>query len=135
MKQLELLRELIRNQPFLELMGIEVIDAGAGWVREKLSIRPAFLQPDVVHGGAIYALADTAAAHSVLTLIYPAEWTTTVEQKISFLRPVTTGALICNAKVVQLGKRLAFSDAQIVNDNGDLIATSSATLMRLTRQV
>lgn len=132
-KEIDLLRELVSNQPFLELLGIEVIDAGPGWAREKLLIRPAFLQPQVVHGGAIYSLADTACAHSVLTLIYPDEWTATVEQKISFLRPVTAGILTCNAKVVQLGKRIAFSEADIMNDSGEFVAKSSATLMRLSR--
>jgi acyl-CoA thioesterase len=115
------------------LLGIEVIDAGPGWVKHGLPIRPDFLQPGVVHGGVISSLADTGTAHAVLTMIYPAEWTTTVEQKMSFLKPVTTGVIICNSKVIQLGGRLAFCDSQIVNDSGEIIATSSATLMRLTR--
>jgi acyl-coenzyme A thioesterase PaaI-like protein len=52
---------------------------------------------------------------------------------MSFLKPVTTGVIICNSKVIQLGGRLAFCASQIVNDSGEIIATSSATLMRLTR--
>lgn len=132
LKEFELLRKLISNQPFLELLGVELVDAGPGWVRERLPIRPALLQPGVVHGGAISSLADTATAHAVLTLIYPAEWTTTVEQKINFLRPVSAGTIVCNAKVVQLGKRIAFCEADVMNDSGELVAKSSATLMRLS---
>lgn len=132
-KELHILREITSNQPFLELLGIELIDAGPGWVREKLPIRPALLQPQVVHGGALYSLADTCCAHAALSLIYPAEWTATIEQKISFLKPVTAGVVICNAKVVQLGKRLVFSEADLMSDSGELIAKSFATLMRLPR--
>ena len=33
-----------------------MLDAGPGWVRERLKIRPDFLQPTVVHGGIIYTL-------------------------------------------------------------------------------
>ena len=73
------------------------------------------------------------ASHAVLTLIYPAEWTATVEQKINFLRPMTAGVIVCNAKVVQLGKRIAFCEAELVNDTGELVAKSSATLMRRSR--
>jgi uncharacterized protein (TIGR00369 family) len=132
-REFDLLRQLMPAQPFLVLMGIDLIDAGPGWVRERMPIRAEFLQPDVAHGGAIYSLADTACAHAALTLVYPSEWVTTVDQKISFLRPVDSGVVICNGKVVQLGKRIAFCEAQIVNDSGVPIATSSATLMRLPR--
>lgn len=135
MKELELLRQLILNQPFLELLGIEVVDAGPGWVREKLSVRPAFLQPEVVHGGAIYSLADTGTAHAVLTMIYPAEWATTVEQKINFLKPVTNGTITCHARVVHLGRRIAYAEAEVTNDAGELVAKSTATLMRLSPPV
>jgi uncharacterized protein (TIGR00369 family) len=132
--ELHRIREIHEKQPFLHWMGIEIIDAGPGWVHERLAVRPEFLQPDVVHGGVIYSLADTVAAHSVLTMIYPEEWTTTVEQKINFLRPVAAGAIVATARVVQLGNRLAYSEAEISVEAGKLIAKSTATLMRLPRK-
>jgi len=131
-KEVELLRTLAGNQAFLKWMGIDVLEAGPGWVRERLAIRPEFLQPQVVHGGVIYSLADTVAAHAVLTLIYPREWITTIEQKINFLRPVTSGVLTGVGRVAQLGNRIVYCEAEILNEAGDLMAKSTATLMRLT---
>jgi len=128
------LREIYRNQPFLQWMGIEVIAAGEGWVEEHLAIRPEFLQPDVVHGGVIYALADTLAAHAVLTTIYPDQWCTTVEQKINFLRPIVTGTLVGKGRVVQLGSRIAYCEVEVAAATiGKLIAKSTATIMRIPR--
>ena len=128
------LRQLLSTQPFVQLLGIEVVETGKGWVQERMPIRPDFLQPSVVHGGVLYSFADTAAAHAVLTLIYPGEWTTTVEQKINYLRPVTQGTVICHARVVHLGNRLAYVEAEIVNDSSELVAKSVATLMRIQRK-
>ena len=132
MKELQLLREIASTQGYLALIGIEPIEAGPGSVREQLVVRNELLQPAVVHGGAIYSLADTAAAHAVLTLVYPAEWVTTVEQKINFLRPVKAGILVCDAKVIHLGNRIVYCEATVMNAN-ELIARSTATLMRLKR--
>jgi acyl-CoA thioesterase len=134
MTELNRIREIYSTQPFLHWIGIEILDAGPGWVHERLAVRPEFFQPDVVHGGVIYTLADTVAAHSVLTMVYPEEWITTVEQKINFLRPVAAGAMVATARVVQLGSRIAYSEAEISIESGKLIAKSSATLMRLPRK-
>src|SRR5215831_2117437 len=134
MNELSRIREIYDTQPFLHWIGIEIIDAGPGWVHERLPVRPEFFQPDVVHGGVIYTLADTVAAHSVLTMVYPEEWITTVEQKINFLRPVAAGAMLATARVVQLGNRIAYSEAEISIESGKLVAKSSATLMRLPRK-
>ena len=133
MKEFELIKEIVSTQPFIKLLGIELLEAGPGWVRERLAVNEKLLQPGVVHGGAIYSLADTAAAHAVLTKVYPDEWVTTVEQKINFLRPVTSGILMCHSHVLHLGKRIGYCEAEITADSGKLVAKSTATIMRLSR--
>src|SRR5262249_4367376 len=134
MNELHRIREIYDTQPFLHWIGIEIIDAGPGWVHERLPIRPEFFQPDVVHGGVIYSLADTVAAHAVLTMIYPKEWATTVEQKINFLRPATSGAILATARVVQLGNRIGYCEAEVATEAGKLVAKSTATIMRIPRE-
>ena len=131
MKELNLLRELVSNQPYLQMLGLEVLDAGPGWTKERLPFKPEFLQPYVLHGGVIYSLADTLAAHALATLIYPQEWLATVEQKINFLRPVERDAIVGHGRVVHMGKRMVYSEAEIHNEAGELIAKSTATLVRL----
>ncbi len=65
----ETLRQLSANNPFLKFMGMELLDAGEGWVKMKIAFRPEFLQPLTVHGGATYSLADSAAASEIRTSI------------------------------------------------------------------
>lgn len=129
--EFEKLRSLAVNNPFLNFMGIELLAAGAGWVQMKLAYRRDFLQPFTVHGGAIYSLADTAAAHALMTLIVPAEVPTTVEQRINFLKAVREQDIFCEARIVHLGKTLAYAEATLTMADDTLVAKSAATLMRL----
>src|SRR4030095_16770432 len=129
----ETLRQLSANNPFLKFMGMELLSAGEGLVKMKIAFRPEFLQPITVHGGAIYSLADSAAAHALLTLILPEQRPTTVEQRINFLKAVKDQDLYCEARIVHLGKTLAYAEMTITTEEGMLVAKSTATLMRLDR--
>src|SRR5262245_12056939 len=129
----ETLRQLSADNPFLKFMGMELLDAGEGWVRMKVAFRPEFMQPIAMHGGAIYSLADSAAAHALMTKILPDQRPTTVEQRINFLKAVRDQDLYCEARIVHLGKTLAYAEATITAEDGSLVAKSAATLMRLDR--
>jgi uncharacterized protein (TIGR00369 family) len=122
---------LSKRNPFLNFMGIELLDAGEGWVKMKLNFRQSFLQPFTVHGGAIYSLADSAAAHALMTMILPDQVPTTVEQRINFLKAVKDQDVHCEARVVNLGKTLAYVEATMTTADGTQVAKSAATLMRL----
>ncbi len=130
-KEFEAIRQISANNPFLRFMGIELLDAGEGWVKMKLNYRRDLLQPFTVHGGAIYSLADSAAAHALTTLILPDQVPTTVEQRINFLKAVKDQDVFCEAIIVHLGKTLAYAEVTMTTDDGALVAKSTATLMRL----
>lgn len=130
-EEFEKLRPISINNPFLNFMGIELLAAGAGWVKMKLNYRRDFLQPFTVHGGAIYSLADSAAAHALMTLILPAQVPTTVEQRINFLKAVKEQDVFCEARIVHLGQTLAYAEATLTTADDALVARSAATLMRL----
>jgi acyl-CoA thioesterase len=130
-KLFEILQPISSNNPFLKFMGIELLDAGEGWVKMKIAYRPELRQPFTLHGGAIYSLADSAAAHALTTLIMPDQFPTTVEQRINFLKAVKDQDVYCEARIVHLGKTLAYAEATMTTEDGALVAKSAATLMRL----
>ena len=130
-KEFELLKPLSERNPFLNFLGIELLDAGEGWVKMKLTYRPEFLQPFTVHGGAMYSLADAAAAHALMTRIMPEQYPTTVEQRINFLKAVKNQDVFCEASIVNLGRTLAYAEVAMTTADGILVAKSTATLMRL----
>lgn len=127
----EKLRALSSRNPFLQFMGMELLDAREGWVKMKIAFRREFLQPFTVHGGVIYSLADAAAAHALMTMILPDQYPTTVEQRINFLKAVKDQDLYCEATIVHMGKTLAYAEVTMMMADGMLVAKSTATLMRL----
>ena len=130
-KEFEKLQPGVAANPYFRFLGIELLDAGEGWVKMKMPFRPEFLQPQVMHGGAIYSLADSAAAYALLSVIYPQETATTIEQRINFLKAVRSEDVFCEARVVHLGKTLAYIEITLTTGNDTLVAKSAATLMRL----
>ncbi|GAC1368593.1 MAG: PaaI family thioesterase [Polyangiales bacterium] len=126
--------DVLERQAFAELLGYRLIDAADLVVTLALPLRPALLQPFVVHGGAIYSLADTASTFAVLTRLWPESWATTVEQSVQFLRPVqaTEGELLAFAHVRRFGRTISFVEATVTHD-GREIATSRSTQMRQAR--
>lgn len=133
-KEFELLKVASARVSFLRFMGIELLDAGAGWVQMKLPFREELLQPASLHGGAIYALADSAAAHALMTLVLPDQLATTVEQRINFFKAVKDRDIFADARIINLGKTLAYCEVTITLEDGTLVAKSAATLMRLDRE-
>ena len=116
---------------FLAHMGIELLEMRAGWVRMKLNYKPELMQPHAMHGGAIYSLADSAAAHALMSQTLPEQFATTVEQRINFFKAVQAQDLYAEAHIVHLGKTLAYSEVAITFEDGTLVAKSTATLMKL----
>ena len=132
-EQLAKVKAISEQIPYLNHLGIELLEVGEGWVKMKMAFRPEFLQPFVVHGGAIYSLADAAAAHALMSLLPASETLTTVEQRIYFLKGVKNQDLYCEARVVHLGRTLAYAEASVTFADSTLVARSTATLMRVDK--
>jgi acyl-coenzyme A thioesterase PaaI-like protein len=52
------------------------------------------------------------------------------ELKISFLAPVVVGRMLtCTAKVISGGRRTTFLEAEIIDDEGTMVAKASSTYL------
>lgn len=70
-----------------------------------------FVRPGgTITGPVMFALADLAMWAAVMSAVGPVELAVTTSMSISFLRkPLETG-LVADAKIIKLGKRLAYGD-------------------------
>lgn len=127
-------QEVIAMQPFARLMGYRLVDAADLAVTLTLPLGMHLMQPYVVHGGAMYSLADAASTLAVLTRLWPDFWATTVEQSIQFLRPVTAerGEIVAFAHVRRFGKTISFVETTVTWE-GREVATARSTQMRQPR--
>jgi len=82
----------------------------------------------IVHGGAIATLADEALASVAFTQAEEGQTTVTADLKVDFLRPATPGRLIARATVRHRTRRLAFCEATVEQDGGEIVAEARAVI-------
>src|SRR5678816_1437522 len=118
--------------PFVRLIGMELVELLVGEAIIRLDMRDELRQPyGLLHGGATASLIDTATAFAVLGNLDEGEMASTVDLTIQYLRPHTEGAVTCTAKVTRAGKRLIFVSAEVVNEQGKLVATALSTYTKI----
>ncbi len=88
------IEEFIESDRFAKHCGIELIDVGDGWARAQMRIEDHHLNGvDVVHGGAVFSLADlvfAAAANSHGTVAVA------INASIWYMKAGSSGALFCH---------------------------------------
>ena len=124
--------EVVKNTPYLKLLGIELDEIEIGKAVMSLPMTEKLRQPHgLLHGGATASLIDTATAFAVVSILADGEKASTVDLTVHYLRPVINEKTICTAKIVKAGKRLLTVTADVVNEDGKLIATAISTYSKV----
>ena len=128
------IREAFENVPFARLVGIELGEIEhRGEASLHLAVRDDLRQNrGVVHGGVTASLIDTAAAFAILTQLEPGQSTTTIDLTIHYLRPLLNGQATARARVLRAGRRLIVVNIEVVDEEGDLVATALTSYLRLS---
>ena len=123
--------EHMREQPLFQGMGFSKI---LEFSKENQSIKIEYIAEsrhchsgNIVQGGYVTGWIDSAMAHSVMI---PTDFEfspLTLELKITFLKSANPGIVIAAAKVIKLGKSIAFVEGTLTNESGDLIAKGTST--------
>lgn len=115
------LAELIRDGvPLVGGMGVAVETVGEGTVCLRLPYRDEFVRPGgTVTGPALFALADVALYGAVLSLIGRVELAVTTSMTVNFLRRPAPVAVVAEARILKLGKRLAYGEVLLWSDGED----------------
>jgi uncharacterized protein (TIGR00369 family) len=124
--------ELLAATPdgWMETLGARIVEAEPGRVVIELPVgRQHRHGGGVVQGGVITQIADAAMGISLGTLQEDGMWNTTVELKINFLRPVIEGRLRAIGRVIEMKQTLFFSEADVIDERGRLVARASSTCM------
>ena len=124
--------EKLNALPFAKLVGMQLVDIRPNEAVIEIEMRDDLRQPNgVLHGGVTATLIDTAMAFAVRTYLTDTEPTATIDLTVHYLRPHVTGKASCTARVVRPGKRIFTVSAEVVNEEGKLIATGLSTYTRL----
>jgi len=131
--ELARVQQLFQRVRYAKVIGIELDEVSRGLVKMHLDARDDLRQVnDVLHGGSIASLIDTAAAFAVITLIEAHQSATTTDLTIHFLRPVDCGRITAVARVLRSGRRLLVVTIDVFDSAQNLISTAVTTYIRIS---
>jgi len=124
---------IIETPPAAALLGWKALSLEPGRVRVRYLARPEFGNPQgAVQGGFLAAMLDDAMGPALFTTLSAGQFAPTIEMKVNFLRPARPGPLIAEGRVVHQTRSLAFLEGRLSTEDGDLVATATATARIMT---
>ena len=129
----ETARRVFARDRYAQLSGIEIVETSKGYCKARMQIEDKHLNSvDVVHGGALFTLADLAFAvasnsHGQVALA--------INAHITYLQAVQTGVLYAVATEVDKPRKLGAYEVTISDEGGRIIATFSGMVYRKNKSI
>jgi uncharacterized protein (TIGR00369 family) len=121
------------NVPFLKLLGVRLITAEMGKGEILLALKPEHTNTwDVAHGGVLLTLMDVAMAVAARSGDPSDRSVVTVEMKNNFMQ-AANGILRVKADTVRRTATMAFCEAKLYNDQGEICCMATGTFQFLKR--
>src|SRR2546425_6829007 len=123
------LRGVAPAPPYVRLLHMRFIAVSDGSATFEMPATTELYNPNnVVHGGAIASLADSAMGFAVFSTLLPGENFTTAELHLNFLKAVTadSGMLRSIGRVVHRGRQMGGAGAEFANQQTQLMGRASS---------
>jgi 1,4-dihydroxy-2-naphthoyl-CoA hydrolase len=120
----------------MEWMGIEYLEASAGYIKAKMPVDKRNMQPfGLLHGGATIALAETLGSFGSALLVDTDKYDV-VGQHMSanHLRSAQNGFVFGEARIIHQGKQTHVWNIDIKDEKNRLISVCRFTVMVLKRK-
>ncbi|MEA2928997.1 MAG: hypothetical protein QOG38_1425 [Hyphomicrobiales bacterium] len=119
--------------PFAKLMGVAVVSVTPELVMGELKVREDLCtRPNVLHGGAYMAFADTIGAIATVANLKDGESTTTIESKTNFFAAIPLGDTArAECTPLHRGRTTMVWQTKITRGDGKLAAIVTQTQMVL----
>ena len=110
-------------------LGMRPLEFGLGTSRWSWEAPPsAVLNPfGIVQGGYLAIFIDEMLSTAIASVLENGEWAVTAEVKLTFLRAARGEPLAGEARVIRRTRALAFLEASIANQRGEVAVTASST--------
>lgn len=119
------------HPPMARLIGMQMVHVEHGLVRYEATAPDDAVNPaGTVHGGFSMAILDSALGCAVHSCVKAGQTVATIEVKANLTRPIPKGErLICEGKMVTLGRRVGTSEAKLVDQKGRVLAFGTSSVM------
>jgi uncharacterized protein (TIGR00369 family) len=121
-------REFQKRIPFVGHLGIEIDSIGDGKATLSVELRPDFTNSfGSAHGGLIMSLMDVALCTAARSQHPDSIGVITIDLSLQFIG-VGKGKLIADARVLKPGRNTVFTEGEIRNTDGSLVAKAIGTV-------
>lgn len=123
--------QYIEWNTFGKTLGMDFYIQSPGVVTYKMPVQESHLAtPKAAHGGSVAALIDAALGVAALSAVCEQQKiVATVTLNVNYLSPAFLGKeLIAEARVIRKGNRILFTETEVKDNEGTLIAKASATM-------
>jgi uncharacterized protein (TIGR00369 family) len=121
------------NVPFLKLLGVRFLNAEMGKGEILLALKPEHTNTwDVAHGGVLLTLMDVAMAVAARSGDPGDRSVVTIEMKNNFMQ-AAKGILRVKADTVRRTATMAFCEAKLYNDQGEICCMATGTFQFIKR--
>jgi uncharacterized protein (TIGR00369 family) len=115
-----------------ELIGFSLVEVRTGSAVFEMEAGAQHHNPmGTLHGGILCDLADAAMGVAYNSTLDEGESFTTLELKMNFLRPVWSGKLRAEGRMVKAGRSVGMVECDVKDAEGRLVARASSTCMTL----
>jgi uncharacterized protein (TIGR00369 family) len=121
------------NVPFLKLLGVRLLTAEMGKGEILLALKPEHTNTwEVAHGGVLLTLMDVAMAVAARSSDPGNRSVVTIELKNNFMQ-AALGVLRVKADTVRRTATMAFCEAKLYNDQGEICCMATGTFQFIKR--
>jgi uncharacterized protein (TIGR00369 family) len=117
---------------------LRAIDPAAGTIEIGFTADERFLNPaGTVQGGFLAAMLDDTQGPALFAMTGGQVYAPTIDFTVSFIKAARPGRFVGKGRVVNLGRTIAFTEAELFDESGDLVArgTFSARAMQTDRAI
>lgn len=119
--------------PYWKTLGLRLIEVVPGKAVFEAHARPDLMQIEVVHGGVLASIADSACAVAGVSMVYPTHYATTINLQLAYLKPLLEGRFRAEGRCIRAGKSILFCEATVFDHKEAVICTASSQLMVIPR--
>ena len=126
------LKQFLNDDKFALHAGIELLDVKSGTAKVKMEVKPFHINGvGLVHGGALFTLADFAFAAAANS---HEEMAVAINASISYVKGVKAGTLYAEAEEISNSRKISTYSIKITDASGQLIALFQGMAYKKTQR-